>query len=333
MKRRDFIAAVSGVAALQALPVTAQQKDKVRRVGIVLSTSPVSSMDGSDPSNPAVRAFVRAMRARGYIEGENLILERRSAEGHFERLAEIATELVRLGVDAIVAGPNDIPKEAARITKTVPIVMAGSFSPVETGLVESLARPGGNITGFTANVGPEVEAKRLQMLTEVIPAASRIVFLGTRSAWEGIEGRSVRAAAPKLGIALAHAEHSPIDYVSAFALIIQDRPHALFVSSDRANFANRQLIVDFAQKQRLPGAYPYRELVEAGGLLSYGANLPDLYARAAGHVDKILKGTQPADIPVEQPTRFELVVNLKTAKALGLTIPPAILIQADEVIE
>jgi putative tryptophan/tyrosine transport system substrate-binding protein len=333
MQRREFI--VLGGAALAARPLAtqAQQASKVHRVGVMFTTSPVSEMAGPEPIQPRLRAFVHGLRERGYIEGQNLVLERRSAEGKFERFGEIVAELVGRKVDVIVTVGNEAAVAAKRVTSTAPIVVVHLIDPVEVGIVASLARPGSNITGFTFNAGSENEAKRLQMLKEAVPAATRIAFLGIRSEWEGPQGTIVRAAAPLLGVTLVYAEHSPTHYADAFALIARERPQALFVARHPALYPNRQLIVDFAVAQRLPCVYPYQEFVEAGGLMSYGTDVNDVHRRAAGHVDRILKGAKPADIPVEQPTKFELVINLKTAKALGLTIPPSLLAVADEVIE
>jgi putative ABC transport system substrate-binding protein len=253
MRRREFVGLIAGAAQAWPLIARAQRTGKPHRVALILSTSPVSSMTGAEPINPAVRAFVQALRSLGYVEGQSLILEHRSAEGRFERFSEIAAELVGLGVDVIVAGRTDIPNAVARVTRTVPIVMAGSFNPVEAGPVASLAQPGGNITGLTANSGPEIDAKRLQLLKEAVPAVSRIAFLGTKSDWESPEGKSVRAVAPRLGVTLVRAEHTPTDYAGAFALISRERLQAMFVSTDRANFANGQLIANFARDQLLPG--------------------------------------------------------------------------------
>jgi putative ABC transport system substrate-binding protein len=290
-------------------------------------------MVGPDPVDRAARAFVHTLRDLGYIEGQNLILERRSLELSHERSGEIGAELARIGVDVIVTSGNDMARSVARAVPGLPIVMALSSGPVEAGLVASLARPGGNITGFTVNVGPEIEAKRLQMLKEVVPSASRISFLGDKNDWEEPRGKSVRAAAATLGVSLIHAEHTSIDHAGAFDLITRAQPDALFVARNGLWYANSKLLSEFSLKRRLPGMYPFRENVEAGGLMTYVADLPDLYRRAAGYVDKILKGVKPADLPVEQPTKFELVINLKTAKALGLIIPPTLLAQADELIE
>ena len=320
-------------AATWPLSAAGQPAVKVHRVGMILTSSPVATMAGPDPVNPLVKPFVYALRDLGYVEGRNLVLERRSAEGNFDRFGEIVAELVDSKVDVIVTGGNELAEALKRVTSTVPIIMANSYDPVAAGLVASLARPGGNITGFTVHAGPEIEAKRLQMLKESVPQASHVAFLGLKSDWEGPQGTSVQASARMLGITLVHAEHSPAHFADAFALIIRNKPHALYVARHPAIFANRQLIVDFAVKHRVPGMYPYRESVAAGGLMSYGTNVPDLFRRAAGHVDKILKGTKPADLAVEQPTKFAMVINLNAAKALGVTIPPLLLAQADEVIE
>ena len=274
---------------------------------------------------------MHALRDLGYVEGQNLVLERRSAEGKFERFGEIVAELVGRRTDVIVA-LGVVAKEAKRVTTAVPIVMVGS-DPVRAGIVTSLARPGGNVTGVTTDTGPEFEAKRIQLLKEVVPEASRVAYLGLADDWDSDEGKAVRAAVRTMGVTLVHARHTAVHYADAFALITRERPHALFVARNPVIYAYRQLIADFAIEHRTPGMYPWREFVEAGGLMSYGVSIPDVWRRAAGYVDKILKGAKPADLPVEQPTKFELVINLKTAKVLGLTIPPTLLARADEVIE
>jgi len=333
MRRREFITLLGGAVVAWPLAGRAQQTGKVYRVGLIITTSPVSEMVGPDPIHPLVRTFVHTLRALGYVEGQNLVLERRSAEGKFERFGEIAADLIRHGIDVIVVSSILVAKEMIRVTNTVPIVMASNIDPVGAGVVTNLARPGGNITGFTSNAGPEIEAKRLELLKEVLPQASRVAFLGLKSDWEGPEAEGIRVAARMMGVTLVHAEHTSTNYADAFALITRDRAEALFVASQAASYANRQVIVDFALERRIPGIYPWREFIEGGGLMSYGVSLPDTFRRAAGYVDKILKGTAPGDLPVEQPTKFELVINLKTAKALGLTIPPIVVARADEVIE
>jgi putative tryptophan/tyrosine transport system substrate-binding protein len=336
MRRREFIGlAGSAAVACSPFPAHAQQPaNKVHRVGLIGLTPPVASMAGSDPVNPSFRAFVHGLRDLGHVEGRNLILELRSAEGRYDRFDAIIAELLARKVDVIVTVGNTMALAAKRATSTVPIVMMTSSNPVEAGIVASLARPGGNVTGFTLDAGPEIEAKRLQMLKEAVPEATRVTFLGEKYFWEILEGKSARAAAVTLGIKLIQVEHESTGYPpDVFARILRDRPHALFFARNSPSHTHRQLIADFSLEHRLPGMYAWRENVEAGGLMSYGTNLPDLFRRVAGHVDKILKGTKPADIPVEQPIKFELVINGRTAKALGITIPPTLLTLADEVIE
>ena len=333
MRRRDVLALLGCAAIASPSAANAQPAGKVYRVALIASRAPASDIAGLDPVTPPVRAFVNGLRDLGYVQGRNLVLERWSQQGRVERYREIVSDLVRRGFDVIVTVDNETAIEALQVTNAVPIVMASSADPVQAGIVASLARPGGNITGFTDHTGPEFEAKRLQLLKEALPEATRVAFLGLKNDWESEDGKSIRAAARMLGVTLTHAEHNSMHYHDAFALMARDRPHALFVARTAMSYDNRQVISEFAIEWRMPGTYPYREFVEAGGLMSYGVSLPDLFRRAAGYVDKILRGAKPADLPVEQPTRFELVLNAKTAKALGLTIPPTLLVFADEVIE
>jgi putative ABC transport system substrate-binding protein len=278
------------------------------------------------------RSFVQGLRALGYLQGQNLVLEHRSAEGKFERFPEIMRELVLSKVDVIVTVTNPMTQAAKDVTSTVPIVVAYSVSPVEHGLVQSLSRPGGNVTGFTMNVGSEIPGKQLQLLKELLPRMSRVAFLHSKEQEaEGVQ--SGEAAARELGIKLLPAQHTPTDYTDAFALIAREHPDALVVSASAVNVANRRLIVEFAAQRRLPAMYATREFVSAGGLISYGVDFADLFRRAAGYVDRILRGAAPRDLPVEQPTKFDLVINVKTAMALGLDVPPTLLALADEVIE
>ena len=333
MDRRAFLATAAGLLVVP-LAAEAQPAGKVYRVGFIFTTSPVSEMTGPEPVHPLVRAFVQSLRALGYVEGQNLILERRSAEGRSERFGDIVTELVRLNADVIVTVGDAMARAAKAVTSTVPIVMASSLDPVGQGLVRSLARPGGNITGLTTLVGPDIEAKRLQLLREVVPGVARVAYLASKhdQEWDSPHGQRVRTAAQVLGVTLVMAEFRPHQYTDAFALISRARAEALLVSATPTAFADRALIVEFATRTRLPSVFRFREAVELGGLMSYGNNAADIYRRAAVYVDKILKGAKPADLPIEQPTKFELVINLKTAKALGLTIPPSVLARADEVI-
>ena len=215
---------------------------------------------------------------------------------------------------------------------TVPIVTVNN-NLVELRLANSLAHPGGNITGLTVSVGPEIEGKRIELLKETLPGATRVAYLGTNEDWEAPWGQSVRAAAQVAGLTMVLAAHTPTEYTDAFTLLGRARVDALFVSPSPYQFINRRLIVEFARQSRLPDTHAHREAAALGALMSYGANIPDLFRRSAAYVDKILKGAKPADLPIEQPTKFELVINLRTAKALGLTVPPSLLIRADEVIE
>ena len=335
MDRRAFLGAVACGFLAVPLAARAQQAGKVYRVGFISSGSPVLEMAGPEPLNPNFRAFVQGLRALGYAEGQNLILERRSAEGRVERFGDIVAELVRLKADVIVTRTDPMARAAKAVTTTVPIVMATSRDPMGEGLVQSLARPGGNITGLTLVVGPEFEAKRLELFRAMLPGVSRVAYLGSKEDkdWERPYGRSVRTAAQALGVTLVLAEFTPHQYTDAFARISRARAEALFVSWTPAAYADRALIVDFATRARLPSAFFFRESVELGGLMSYGVDLTDNHRRAATYVDKILKGAKPADLPVEQPTKFELVINLTTAKALGLTIPQSLMVRADELIE
>jgi putative tryptophan/tyrosine transport system substrate-binding protein len=334
MKRRVFITLLGGTVLAWPIVVRAQQAARLYRVGWLFAAVPLKDMGGPDPVDPVSKAFVHGLRDLGYMEGRNLILERRSAEGKLERIGELAAELVGLNPDVIITGGGDFMAQALqRLTKTVPIISPYGDDPVGAGLVASLAHPAGNVTGFLAYTGPEFETKRLQLLKEAVPKAIRIAFLAMKDIWEGPVGKALRDAAPTLGVTLIHVEHAPYSYTEAFARMTQEPSEALFVAYHPVNYANRQLIIDFAAKQRMPGIYPYREAVMAGGLMSYSVSTTDLFRRAAGLVDKIFKGTRPADIPVERPTKLELLVNLKTAKILDLQIPDTLVARADNVIE
>jgi len=333
--RRDFRFGTTWSSPPLEIRSAAEAQQGASRVGLIATTSPVSELAGPEPVNPAVRAFVQGLRVLGYVEGQNLILERRSAEGRFEQFGAIVAELVRLKADVIVTAGDPMAKVAKQITTSVPIVMASSTNPVGEGLVQSIARPGGNITGLTTLVGPEVEAKRLELLRAMLPGVSRVAYLGSKEDkdWESPWGQSVRTAARAVGVTLVLTEFLPHQYGDAFARMSRAEAEAVFVSPSAAAYADRALIADFASKARLPSIFYYRESVELGGLMSYGANLADIWRRAASYVDKILKGAKPGDLPVEQPTKFELVINRKTADALSIRIPQVLYIFADEVIE
>jgi putative ABC transport system substrate-binding protein len=330
MKRRAFL---YGSAAMLAGPLAAeaQPSGKAYRVGLIFIT-PVAEIVSAPPTYPFNSGFRREMRDRGYVEGQNLIVELRSVEGKMERASDVVAELVRLNVDVIVAVTPEMTRQAQRVTTTVPIVTF-SRSPVEEGLVVSLARPGGNVTGLTNDTGPDLQGKLLQLLREGVSKLRRVAYLGSRAEWNGPGGMSARAVAGSWGLVLLLAEPSPNDYTRAFDLIVRERPDAIMISQDATHYRHRRLIAEFSARTRLPSIGSYREFVEAGGLMSYGHDTVDIYRRLAIYVDKILRGSKPAELPIEQPTKFELAINLKTAKALGLTIPPSLLVRADQVIE
>ena len=321
------------IGILLPLGAEAQHARKDHRVALIFTTAPVSEMAAPNPTHPNPRALLRALNALGHVHGQNLTYLPRSAEGQFERLADILRELISLKVDVIVASDDVTARRAREVAPTVPTVVIFLGDPVESGLIASLAQPGGNITGLTRTTGPEIEGKRMQLLKEAFPNLRRVSFLGRDQEWKSPSGQSTQATAQTLGVTLLHAKHSPSDYSEAFSGIARDQPDALFVAESTPNFAHRKLIADFAMKNRLPGMYSSKEFVNAGGLMSYGADLPDLYHRIAVYVDKILKGAKPGTLPVERPAKFEFVINLRTARAIGFSIPTPVLMRADQVIE
>jgi putative tryptophan/tyrosine transport system substrate-binding protein len=331
MPRRTFMALVSGGLLATPLSAEAQQATKVARIGIL---GPVV-----EPTKRFDVAFRQGLRDLGYVEGSNLVIEYRSAEGKVERLPALAAELIALNVDVIVAVTTPATLAAKQATRTIPIVFVGAADPVGSGLVATLARPGGNVTGLT-NLSAELGGKRLELATQVVPGVSRVAVLYQPGAFvERTEKDMLKAtdvAARALGVRLQVVEaRGPADFDRAFSDMTRARAGALTVlTSPIFNTpVERGRLVDLAAKTRLPTVYPWREGVDAGGLMSYGPSNAELWRRAATYVDKILKGAKPGDLPVEQPTKFELVINLKTAKALGLTIPPSLLSRADEVIQ
>jgi putative ABC transport system substrate-binding protein len=291
-----------------------------------------SALMSSDQKSSAV-LIPKALRDLGYVEGQNLVVERRYVESKMELVSGLASELVQRGVDAIITvGPT-----AARATKgattTIPIVMLGNFDPVAMGLVASLARPGGNITGVLIAPEGTLAAKKLELLKEAVPRAARIAFLSPDDPNVRPQVQEAQKAAPSLGVKLSVIGVQDGDYDRAFAAISAERPRALFVAATAYFFRDRKRIIELAAKHRLPAIYEWPEQVEDGGLMAYGASLSGLSRRIAAYVDRIFKGAKPGDLPVEQPSKFELVINLKTAKALGLTIPQSLLQRADRVIE
>jgi putative ABC transport system substrate-binding protein len=290
-------------------------------------------MAGPNPVHLLLRAFIHTLRDLGYVEGRNLILERRSAEGKFERLDAIVSEVVSLRTDVIVVINTMVAQRAHAVTRSIPIVQVTGTDPVLSGLARSVSHPDGNVTGLTSTPSPEIEAKRLELLKQVAPSATRIAFLGMKSDWDSPWGQSVRRAAEALGIALILTEHQPNDYAGAFALIERGRANAVFLAASPPNWQHRRLIADFARNNRLPSASMSREFPEVGGLLSYGYDPRDNSRGAAQYVDKILKGAKPGELPIEHPSKFELVINTKTARAIGLSISQELLLRVDQVIE
>jgi len=324
--RRAFIGTLAGGLLSAPLAAEGQKAGKVYKIGTLAS--------GAVPSAEIARRLPDALRNLGWIEGKNVLFERRYAEDQLDRLPGLAAELVRLKVDVIVATGVPAQLAAKRATATIPIVMFASGDPVASGIVTSLARPGGNITG-TSLMAPELGGKRLQLLKELLPGVSRVAVLwNAANPYPLLVFRETEGAARTLGIQLQSLEvRGPGDLDRALEAATRQRAGALITVEDPLTVGHRVQIVDFAAKNRLPAMHGVREFVEAGGLMSYGAHLPDLQRRTAGYVDKILKGAKPADLPIEQPTKFELVINLKAAKALGLTIPPSLLQRADEIIQ
>ena len=315
-----------GVISL-ALPAEAQPPGRIFRIGYLGSPSPSAG-------SHLVDAFRQGLRDLGYVEGQSIVIEYRWAEGKYDRLPDLAAELVRLKVDVIVAAGTPAGPAAQQATKTIPIVMGLSGAPVETGLVASLARPGGNVTGLSVQL-LELTAKQLELLKETVPEVSRVAVLWNPATPTGApQMRETEVAGRTLGVKLQSLEvRGPDDFERAFQAAATGRASALLVFGDPMFFLHRTRIVGLAAKSRLPAMYFAREFVDAGGLMSYGTNFADVYRRAATFVDKILKGAKPADLPVEQPMRFELAINMKTAKALGITFPQTILIRTDQVIQ
>jgi putative ABC transport system substrate-binding protein len=325
MRRRGFIAGLGGAAAWP-LMARAQQNDRSYRVAF-FSAGAASPFDLKS-------VLPNALRALGWVDGKNVIIEPVYAENKIDRLPELAAELVRRNVDVIVAIGTLAPLAAKRATTTIPIVMAAAGDPLGSGLVASLAHPGGNVTGLSL-MAPDLGGKRLQMLRELLPALSRVAVLwNAGNPYSALVFKETQDAGKTLGIEIQNLEvRAPNDFDRVFEAAIQKRADALATVEDPLTIDYRKQISEFATKSQLPTMNGVKEFVVVGGLMSYGAQIADLLRRSAGYVDKILKGEKPGDLPVEQPTKFEFVINLKTAKALGLTIPTTLLARADEVIE
>jgi len=319
MERRAFV--VGGVAALAA-PFAAE--GKVARVGLL----------GTTFAPPVLMGLAEGLKQRGWIEGQNLVLERRFSEGKAERFPALVAEFIKLNVDVLVTSGGPAAQAAKNATRTVPIVMAAIIDPIGMGLVASLVRPGGNVTGISW-LGVDLSVKRLALLKETVPSIARVaVLFNPANPGNTLAAKEMRAAAPGLKLTLHFQElRNPDDFEGALAGLTGARPDALFTVADPLMYRHRAQILDFAMKRRLPAIYEWKEFVELGGLMAYGVNLTELFKHAATFVDKFLKGAKPGDLPVEQVITFELVLNLRTAKALGLTIPQTMLLRADQVIE
>jgi ABC-type uncharacterized transport system substrate-binding protein len=327
MKRREFITLLGGAAAWPLAARAQQPVGKVARVGFMGNSTAVLEANLVGP-------FRDGLRELGYQEGRNILIEYRWAEGNYERFPALVAELLALPVDVIVTAGTPATLAVKKATSTVPLVMIAVGDPVGIGIVSSLARPGANITGLSS-IAPDLEGKRLELLREVIPKLSRVaLFLNPLNEFHTVSVRQAFAAAQALGIKLQALEVRTSEEVAgAFAAIVREKPDALLILADRVFLHNRKRMMDFATEHSLPSVNAYRELVEAGGLMSYGPSYEDMHRRAADYVDKILKGVKPGDLPVEQPTKFTLILNLKSARTLGIDVPPMLLARADEVIE
>jgi putative ABC transport system substrate-binding protein len=324
MRRKIILWLLLGLLPATVSLANAQQPKKVPRIGFLAA--------GIAKSSDREQAFRQGLRELGYIEGQNIVIESRGAEGKRDRIPELVAELVRPDPDVIVTAGWGA-RAAVQLTKTIPIVALGTGDIVAGGLVESLARPGGNVTGLSA-FAPELTGKRLELLKETFPRISRVAYLfDVADPSSEISLKELQSTAGSLHVTLQrHGVREPKEFAQAFSDMVRHPSEALLTSTGGLNNINRKRILDLAATSRMPAMYPVSAFVEDGGLMSYGISLPAMYRRAAWYVDKILKGTKPADLPVEQPTKFELVINLKTARALDLVIPPAVLMEADKVI-
>jgi putative ABC transport system substrate-binding protein len=332
--RREFISVLWG-AASAPLVARAQVPGKAYRLAILTRAEPVANLHETS-SHRNWRTWHQELRRLGYSEGRNLHIERRSAEGDLRRLPELVRHIVQWKPDAIFAPNQDGAEALKAATVKIPVVAVTS-DPIRSGLAATLARPGGNVTGFSMDAGAEIFAKRMALLKETAPTTSRLAALLLRQHWETWIGDELREAARRLGItligALLEAPVNELAYRRAFATMRQERADSALVSPSPENVVHRRLIAELAAQAGLPMMYSWRDNVEAGGLVAYAVDVPDIFRRAAGYIDRVLKGANPAEMPFQQPSKFELVLNLKTAKALGLTIPQSILARADEVIE
>ena len=326
--RRTFIATIVGGILSVSHATEAQQAGRVYRIGYLSAPTRASVEQG-------LQAFLRTLRELGWIEGQNLVIEYRWADGNIERLPSLAAELVAQKVDLIVAPAGTAALAAKKATSSIPIVMIFPADPVGLGLVATVRRPGGNVTGTTSTPSPEIFGKQLQLLKEAVPRATRVaVLVNPLDLAFGSQMKEVETAAQAMGIRIQRVEaQGPEEFERAFAAMTRERAEALLVANDTTFLVNAARVAELALKSRLPTMNFYREMVAAGGFMAYAVNMAGFTPRAAQYVDKILKGAKPEDLPVEQPTKFELVINMKTAKALGIAVPPSVLARADDVIQ
>jgi putative tryptophan/tyrosine transport system substrate-binding protein len=336
MRRRDFITLVGGATATWPLAARAQQATKTYHIALVHPSSSIVEMSESGGS-PNYAALFKELRRLGYIEGVNLVVTRYSGEGREERFPELCREVVRTKPDVIVTAASRLVLSFKAATDTIPVV-ASMADPVPFGIVTNIARPGGNITGVSVEAGPGIWDKRLQVLREAVPTAAKVGFLGSRRVWsQPLPGDAVREAARQSGISLLGPPlESPIqaeEYRRVLGAMAQEHVDAVIISDQGEHFTYRQLIVDLVRAAQLPTIFPYREYFEIGALMAYGPSGKEYYRVLAGYIDQILKGAPPGELPIYLASKFELLINLKTAKAIGITIPPSLLVRADEVIE
>jgi putative tryptophan/tyrosine transport system substrate-binding protein len=329
VRRRQFITLLGGTAAAWPLATRAQQPERVRRVGFLLGAIPPAQFGLGD-----LGGFAQGMRELGYVEGRDFVIEWRSAEGRYERLYDLAAELARLKVDVILLGSPPAVRPTQQATTTIPIVMGYAVDPVGNGFVASLSRPGGNTTGLTGSTD-DTAPKLLDLLTTIVPGLSRVAVLTNPTNPSSLAVmKNARSAAEKASLVVVPVEaRNPQQIDEAFASLANERVTAIMVGGDAMFYVQREQLAQLALRNRMASVFPLREYAAAGGLMSYGESLREFYRRAASFVDKIFKGAKPGDLPIEQPTRFNLVINRKTADALGLTIPPQLYVFADEVIE